>query len=98
MHEGSVLIFPDRTIAWPVVEAQGISLDSLAPVAAADPRVEILVIGCGAAFQAPIKGLREALSEWGVVLEWMDTGAACRTFNILLAEGRASAAALIAVE
>ena len=60
--------------------------------------VEILVVGCGAPFEPPPSGLREGLSEKGVVLEWMDTGAACRTFNVLLAEDRACAAALIAVE
>ncbi|MBI1985608.1 MAG: Mth938-like domain-containing protein, partial [Rhodospirillales bacterium] len=43
-------------------------------------------------------GLREDLKQAGLVLEWMDTGAACRTFNVLLAEERACAAALIAVE
>jgi uncharacterized protein len=81
-----------------VKAAADISIDGLAPVDAADPSVEILVIGCGADFQTPPKGLREDLSEWGVVLEWMDTGAASRTFNVLLAEDRACAAALIAVE
>jgi uncharacterized protein len=92
------LIFPERTLAWPVEAAAEISLDGLAPVAEAQPSVEILVIGCGPAFLAPPKGLREGLSEWGVVLEWMDTGAASRTFNVLLAEERACAAALIAVD
>ncbi len=98
IFEGSVLVFPEHTLAWPVVEPADISLDCLAPVAAAEPSVEILVIGCGAAFLAPPKELREGLSEWGVVLEWMDTGAASRTFNVLLAEERACAAALIAVD
>ena len=60
--------------------------------------VEILVVGCGALFEPPPSGLREGLSKKGVVLEWMDTGAACRTFNVLLAEDRACAAALIAVD
>ena len=62
------------------------------------PEAGILVVGCGAAFEPPPSGLREGLSEKGVVLEWMDTGAACRTFNVLLAEDRACAAALIAVD
>ncbi len=43
-------------------------------------------------------GLKDGVRELGLVLEWMDTGAACRTFNVLLAEERAVAAALIAVE
>jgi len=43
-------------------------------------------------------GLGEALRQQGMVLEWMDTGAACRTFNVLLGEDRRIAAALIAVD
>jgi len=56
----------------------------------------ILIVGCGPVFEAPPAGLREALAELDVVLEWMDTGAACRTFNVLLSEDRPCAAALIA--
>ncbi len=56
------------------------------------------MLGCGARFAPPPKGLREGLKAQGVALEWMDTGAACRTFNVLLAEDRGAAAALIAVE
>ena len=52
----------------------------------------------GPAFLPSPKGLRESLKDRGLVLEWMDTGAACRTFNVLLAEDRHCAAALIAVE
>ena len=48
---------------------------------------------------APIPGgLREGLREHGIVIEPMDTGAACRTHNVLLTEERRAAAALIAVE
>lgn len=62
------------------------------------PQVDVLIIGCGPAFQPPPKALKDGLKDWGVVLEWMDTGAACRTFNVLLSEDRACAAALIAVD
>jgi len=90
-------VFAECTVAWLVGEATDITFDSLAEaVGAAD--VDILIIGCGAAFEPPPKGLRGGLKEEGVALEWMDTGAACRTFNVLLAEDRAAAAALIAVE
>ncbi|MBT3306598.1 MAG: hypothetical protein HN377_08950 [Alphaproteobacteria bacterium] len=98
IHQGSVLVVPERTLSWPVSDVADITLDSLAPVAGEGLGVEILVLGCGPAFQAPPKRLRAALSDRGVALEWMDTGAACRTFNVLLAEERACAAALIAVE
>ncbi len=96
-HEGSVLVFPERTVPWPVSAAPDITLESLVEVTG-DGGVEILIVGCGAAFEPPPPGLREGLSEKGVVLEWMDTGAASRTFNVLLAEDRACAAAMIAVD
>jgi|TARA_Y100000294_G_scaffold146904_1_gene142609 uncharacterized protein len=90
-------VFAERTVAWPVGEAADITLESLAEAVAAS-YVDILIIGCGAAFEPPPKGLRGGLKGEGVALEWMNTGAACRTFNVLLAEDRAAAAALIAVE
>lgn len=96
-HRGSVIVLPERTLAWAVEEAAGITVDSLAAVTGAGAAAEILVVGCGARFCGVPEGLREGLREAGLVLEWMDTGAACRTFNVLLAEERACAAALIAV-
>jgi len=96
-HEGSVLVFPGRTLSWPVSTAPDITLETLAEVTASG-EAGILIVGCGAAFLPPPQGLREGLSDRGVVLEWMDTGAACRTFNVLLAEDRICAAALIAVD
>lgn len=79
-----------------MTEAGAISPECLADVLATKPA--LLVIGCGAAFQPPPPGLRDALRAAGAALEWMDTGAACRTFNVLLAEDRGAAAALIAVD
>jgi uncharacterized protein len=96
-HEGSVLVFAEETRAWHVAVAEEITAASLEPVAAAAEEVEILVIGCGERFVPPPRGLRDRLREIGVALEWMDTGAACRTFNVLLTEGRPAAAALVAV-
>jgi len=90
-------VFAERTVAWSVGEAADITLESLAEAIGASD-VDILIIGCGAAFEPPPKGLRGSLKEESVALEWMDTGAACRTFNVLLAEDRAAAVALIAVE
>ena len=98
LYEGSVIVFPASTHLWPISKFQDISIDSLAIVANQSPPIEILVIGCGNKFSAPPKGLRENLSDWGISLEWMDTGAASRTFNILMAEGRCCSAALIAVD
>jgi len=98
VYEGSILVLAETTQSWSVTEADAVTAESLAPVIAEGAAVDLLVVGCGAAFAPPPKGLREALREHGLALEWMDTGAACRTFDVLLTEGRAVAAALIAVE
>lgn len=98
VHSGSVLVFADRTIPWPVGEAAGITIDSLGEVTGAEQPPGVLLVGCGSRFEPPPGGLAKALREAGVALEWMDTGAACRTFNVLLADDRNVAAALVAVE
>ena len=97
-HEGSILVHPDQTLPWTAADMAGVTIDSLAPLLdAAGGTVEVLILGCGPEM-APIPApLRQALRAQGIVLEPMDTGAACRTYNVLLLEDRAVAAALIAV-
>ena len=96
--EGSHIIFPAQACPWPVTSLAGITLESLSAVIDQSDEIDILIIGCGEEFQPIPDDLREALKDHGIVLEWMDTGAACRTFNVLLAEGRRVAAALIVTE
>ena len=96
-HEGSVLVLPERTLLWPVRELSAVTPVSLGPIIDAAPAsIDILVLGCGAVFGQPTAELRAALRAQGIVTEAMDTRAACRTFNVLLAEDRRVAAALIA--
>jgi uncharacterized protein len=90
-YAGSVLVFPEQVLAW---DAE-LSADSLLPVAMA--KAEILLIGCGRSMAFVEPELRAALRKAGVVIDAMDTGAAVRTYNVLLAEGRKVAAALTAV-
>ncbi len=99
VFEGSILVLTDRTAAWPVVDIASMTLESLAAVAEAARAgtIDLLLVGCGARM-APIPAqVRQALRDVGVVMEPMDTGAACRTYNVLMAEGRRVAAALIAI-
>jgi uncharacterized protein len=96
-HDGSVLVLPERTLAWPVRAPEQVTAESLAPIVAAAPAVELLVLGLGPRFLAVPAELRQALKDRGIALEAMDTGAACRTYNVLLAEERRVAAALIAL-
>ena len=95
---GSILVLPDKTIRWPVASYDDIAISSFESLLAADVSIEVLLIGCGARMGMPRADIRDLLSEHSIVPEWMDTGAACRTFNVLISEDRAVAAALIAVE
>jgi len=97
VYRGPVLVLPERTLPWSVLDPEGITPDSLAEVTADASPSRILVVGCGRLFVPPPEGLGGCLRDAGIALEWMDTGAACRTFNVLLIEGRDVAAAMIAV-
>lgn len=102
VFETSILIWPDRCIGWAAQSVADLDAGDLhraltepdAPV----PNAEILIIGCGDRFVAPPKGLRGDLRARGIAVEWMDTGAACRTFNVLLGEDRRAAGAILAVD
>jgi len=94
VHDGAVIVFPDTTISWSAADPADITQESLAPVITRGG-VEILLIGCGKRMAPLPRILREALRAAGIVADAMDTGAACRTYNILLAEDRRVAAALL---
>ena len=99
VFEGSILVLTDRTAAWPAADIASMTLEDLAPVAEAARagRIDLLLVGCGARMFPLPPGLRQDFRKLGVVIEPMDTGAACRTYNVLAAEGRRVAAALIAI-
>ena len=54
VYEGSVLVFPDRTLPWSVDSAEGITLDSLSEITAVEGSADLLVVGCGVAFRPPV--------------------------------------------
>lgn len=94
----SVLVFPERTIAWPVTDFSAIDAAALAPVldeSRASQGIELLLLGCGPRMQLVNQTIRAPLRAAGIVIEPMDTGAAARTFNLLLSEDRRVAAGLI---
>ena len=97
-HRGSLLCLPRGMLAWSVTEPSEITLESLAPVLAAADDIDVLLIGIGPDIAAISRELREALRARGVIVEAVNTGSAIRTYNVLLAEERAVAAALIAVD
>ncbi|HRY25851.1 MAG: Mth938-like domain-containing protein [Geminicoccaceae bacterium] len=97
-YNGHVLLLPRGVTAWPVQSAEAIDLDSLLPIREVEPPAEILLIGVGERPLLLPGELRLALKAWGLAVEAMPTSAACRTFNVLLAEERRVVAALLAIE
>jgi len=93
-HRGSILCLPSGIHAWePTTPVDGASF---ARVLAEKEKIGLLILGTGRRQVLPAPDVRRALVEAGIGLEVMDTGAACRTYNVLLAEGRPAGAALIA--
>ena len=97
-YTGSLLVFTDSCISWNMTSPSDIDFKSLLPVREYKTKPEILIIGCGENFTRPPDELINAFKKIGIPLEWMATGPACRTYNVLALEGRVAAAALLAVD
>lgn len=93
-YGASLVVAGDRLVAdWPLPSVAEISADHLAAILALKP--EIILLGTGATFVFPDRARLAPLYNAGLGVEVMDTPAACRTYNILLGEGRNVVAALI---
>lgn len=97
-HRGSVLALPSGIHGWKVETFTDIDEASLAKVIEDAADIDVLLIGCGPDLVPLPKALRELLSSHAISVDVMSTGAAVRTYNILIAEERAAACALIAVD
>ena len=97
-HRGSLLCLPTGMLGWAVMTPAEITLESLAPVLDAAADIDVLMIGLGHDITGLLPDVRSALRERGIIVEAITTGSAVRTYNVLLAEQRAVAAALIAVD
>ena len=97
-YDHSVLVFHDQVIPWSPIDTNNLNVDDFKKVLTVGPIVELLLLGCGKTTWFLPLPLRDELKEMGLVLEPMDTGAACRTFNVLLGENRRIAAALMLVD
>jgi uncharacterized protein len=97
-HRGSILCVPAGIWAIEIAAPDAIGENEIGIIVASTPAVEHLLIGTGRdPWQAP-EVLRDRLRAQGVVAETMTTGAAVRTYNQLLAEGRRVGALLLAVD
>jgi uncharacterized protein len=89
----SLILLPDSLADWPVARFDDLAAGALAGLL--DLRPSLVLLGTGRRHRFPHPSLYQELIAAGIGLEHMDTGAACRTYNILASEGRAVAAALI---
>jgi uncharacterized protein len=97
-HRGSILCLPSGIHGWEPANPAAFAVADFARVVEEAGEIDILLIGCGGDLRPLPAGLRAALREAGIAAEPMSTGAAVRTYNVLLAEERRVAAALVAVE
>ena len=93
-HSSSLVVAADRLVTdWPLASIEALAADHLAAIMEMKP--EIVLLGTGATFVFPEPARLAPLRNAGIGVEVMDTPAACRTYTILLGEGRNVVAALI---
>jgi uncharacterized protein len=93
-HAASLVVSGERLVTdWPAQSVEALSADHLAAILELKP--EIVLLGTGGTFRFPEASRLAPLHKARIGVEVMDTPAACRTYNILLGEGRNVVAALI---
>ncbi len=97
-HRGSLMCLPDGIWAWPVADAAGLTTGAFELAFARGDALDVFLIGAGRDPWPIPEWLRERFHALHVSVDAMPTGAAVRTYNILLAENRRVGAALIAVD
>jgi uncharacterized protein len=96
-HRGSLLCLPSGIWAWPVENITELNEAALAPVFGGAGTLDLFFIGAGRDPALLAKPLQARFRAAGIAIDCMATGAALRTYNILLAENRRVGAGLIAV-
>ena len=97
-HRGSILCLPSGIHGWEPKDPMKLGNEDFERVFQQADGIEILLIGTGKELRPLPPGLRQAFREAGISADPMSTGAAVRTYNVLLAEDRAVAAAFVAVD
>lgn len=95
-HRGSILCLPHAIEAWEPASVDDLTPDNFAAVFSVRDRLDFVLLGTGEEHRMPPTDVRKAFSAFGLGLDVMATGAAARTYNVLISEGRRVAAALIA--
>ncbi|HWM82555.1 MAG TPA: MTH938/NDUFAF3 family protein [Pseudolabrys sp.] len=96
-HRGSILCLPDGVWAWPYQAVAALDEAALAAIVERRGAIDFFMLGTGRDPMAMPARLRALLADAGINADAMTTGAAIRTYNIMLGENRRVAAGLIAV-
>ncbi|MES0882148.1 Mth938-like domain-containing protein [Roseibium sp. SCP14] len=97
-HRGSLLCIPSGIYGWNLKDPTEFSKEAFQRVLDEQDGIEVLLVGTGLDLR-PLPGeLKELFREANILADPMSTGAAVRTYNVLLSENRAVAAALLAVD
>ncbi len=92
----SAIVIPEgEIIPWPVTRFEDLSTTHFEAIAQLAAKPEVVLFGSGRRLRFPHPRLTQALTRQGIGIETMDLHAACRTYNILMGEGRKVAAALL---
>lgn len=97
-HKGSILCLPSGIYGWEPADPSTLAVTDFDRLLAEAAEVEVFLIGMGADLRPLPQPLRAALRQAGIASDPMSTGAAVRTYNVLLADNRAVGAAFIAVD
>ena len=92
-HSGNLIVTPDQVQPWSVASFESLASSDFEHLLSL--RSEVVLLGTGSHQRFPRPSLMRPLTDARIGIEVMDTQAACRTYNILMAEGRKVAAALL---
>ncbi len=96
-HRGSLLCLPSGIHGWDAVDGDALDERLFQRIFDETADFDVLLVGTGSAIRPIPEGVKTRLRQAGIVSDAMNTGAAVRTYNVMLAESRAVAAALVAV-
>jgi uncharacterized protein len=97
LRNGAVIVFTNETMKWNCSEVAKLTIGDFSEVVDRQKEIDVVLLGCGRTVDGFDRSLLPLLKDDGLVVEVMDTGAACRTYNALMAEGRRVVAMLLPV-
>jgi uncharacterized protein len=98
-YNNALIVAPHETVLWESVNSfDDLIFEKFQYLIDQADDIDVVLLGTGASMQFFDPALKEQLSAKGIVVDVMDTGAACRTYNVLMAEGRRVVAAMLLME